>query len=216
MMKYFSFLFVTLLMSVQIPFTAHAQEKPNIIWLMAEDIGPDLECYGMKSVKTPNLNQLAEEGTRYTHCYASNPICSPSRSAMMTGVHQNRMNAGHHRSNHDVPLPEPYKPFTYWLKKAGYTTILGNSRVMGKGRKTDLNFKYNTLGSWDGQNNLGLFDKLDEFSAGDQPFFAQIQLQVTHRGDWWDSIRSISSHHVNPDNVALPSYLADDPVIRLD
>lgn len=216
MIRYFNFILAALLMAVQIPITAHAQKKPNIIWLMAEDIGPDLECYGMKSVKTPNLNRLAEEGIRYTHCFVSNPICSPSRSAMMVGVHQNRINAGHHRSNHDVKLPEPYKPFTYWLKKAGYTTILGNSRVMGKGRKTDLNFKYNTLGSWDGQNNLGLFDKLDEFSAGDQPFFAQIQLQVTHRGDWWDSIRSISSHPVNPDNVALPSYLADDPVIRLD
>jgi arylsulfatase A-like enzyme len=183
---------------------------------MAEDIGPDLECYGMKGVKTPNLNQLAEGGTRFTKCFATNPICSPNRSAMMVGVYQNRINAGHHRSNHDVVLPEPYKPFTYWLKKAGYTTVLGNQKVMGKGRKTDCNFKHTPLGTWDGKTNFGLFDKFDEFTAEDQPFFAQIQLQVTHRGDWWDSIRTISTHRVDPANVKLPSYLADHPVIRLD
>jgi hypothetical protein len=135
---------------------------------------------------------------------------------MMVGVYQNRINAGHHRSNHDVVLPEPCKPFTYWLKKAGYTTVLGNQKVMGKGRKTDCNFKHTPLGTWDGKTNFGLFDKFDEFTAEDQPFFAQIQLQVTHRGDWWDSIRTISTHRVDPANVKLPSYLADHPVIRLD
>ena len=135
---------------------------------------------------------------------------------MMVGVHQNKINAGHHRSNRDLALPDPYKPFTYWLKQAGYTTILGNGNVMGSGRKTDVNFKHTPLGSWDGKKNFGLFAKRDEFTKADEPFFAQIQLAVTHRGDWWDSIRSISSHPVNPDNVQLPSYLADDPVIRMD
>ena len=216
MKKYSKFILAAFVLTAHIPFSIHAQKKPNIIWIMSEDIGPDLECYGMKAVKTPNLNRLAEEGIRYTQCFVSNPICSPSRSAMMVGVHQNKINAGHHRSNHDVALPEPYKPFTYWLKKAGYTTILGNRKVMGKGRKTDLNFKYAPLGTWDGKKNLGLFDKFDDFTAGDQPFFAQIQLAVTHRGDWWDSIRSISSHPVNPAQVELPSYLADHPVVRMD
>lgn len=196
--------------------TASAQQKPNVIWIMAEDIGPDLECDGMPDVKTPNLNALASEGIRYEKCFTTNPICSPSRSAMMTGVYQNSINAGQHRSNHDVPLPEPYKPFTYWLRKAGYTTILGSNVLSSKGRKTDLNFKNTPLGKWDGEKNFGLFDKYDDITAGDQPFFAQIQLPWTHRGDWWDSIRSISQHPVDPASVTLPSYLADNPVVRLD
>lgn len=193
-----------------------AQEKPNIIWLMAEDMSTDLECYGMAAVKTPNLNKMADEGIRFDNCFVTNPICSPSRSAMMVGAHQVKINAHHHRSNRDVPLDENFKPFTYWLREAGYTTILGHHGVMGKGRKTDMNFKAENIGPWDGKTKFGLFDKYDTFEKKDQPFFAQIQLVASHRGDWWDTVREESKHPVNPDEVVLPAYMADDPVIRLD
>lgn len=207
---------IILFFAIASSFKSRGQQKPNIIWLMAEDIGPDLSSYGMKAVRTPNLDKLAEEGSKYTRCYCSNPICSPNRSSMMVGVYQNKINAENHRSNRDLPLAEPYKPLTYWLRKAGYTAILGNHNVMRKGEKIDCNFKFKPLGSWDGKKHFGLFDKLDTFSAADQPFFAQIQLAVTHRGDWWDSIRSISKHPVDPDQVEMPSYLVNNPVVRLD
>ncbi len=194
----------------------NAMTRPNIIWLMAEDIGPDLECNGMQAVHTPNLNWLAKEGLNFTRCYCTNPICSPNRSAMMVGVHQSRINAQHHRSNRSVPLPEPYKPITWWLRESGYTTILGSRLVMDRGRKIDCNFQHQQLGVWDGNLNFGLFDKFDEITTEDQPFFAQIQLKVTHRGDWWDSIRSVSNDPVDPQDIILPSYLADHPVIRMD
>ena len=194
----------------------HSQERPNIIWLMAEDISNDLECYGTKGVQTPIMNKLAEDGIIFTNCFSSNPICSPNRSAMMTGVHQNKINAHHHRSNRKIPLPDPYKPFTYWLRKAGYTCILGNKNVMNNGRKTDCNFKHSPVGSYDGVTQFGLFDKFDEFSKEDQPFFSQIQLVVTHRGDWWDKVRDESPKPVKVDEIELPPYLADDPVVRLD
>ncbi|UXX79368.1 sulfatase [Reichenbachiella carrageenanivorans] len=189
---------------------------PNIIWLMSEDISVDLECYGMPAVKTPYLNKMAAQGVKFQNCFVTNSICSPSRSAMLVGVHQNKINAQHHRSNRQVPLAEGYYPFTYHLRKAGYTTILGHHGVMGKGRKIDVNFKHEPLGDWDGQTKFGLFDKYDTFTVADQPFFAQIQLKVTHRGDWWDEIRNQSAHPVNPDSVELPPYMADHPVIRLD
>ena len=189
---------------------------PNIIWLMAEDISLDLGCYGMKGVKTPTLDNMAKNGWKFNNCYVTNPICSPSRSAMITGTHQRRLNAHHHRSNRKIMLSEDYKPFTYWLKKAGYTCILGNQGVRGKGRKIDVNFKHNALGKWDGKDNLGLFDKFDSFELEDTPFFMQVELNVTHRGDWWNKIREESEHPTNPDSVELPPYLADDPGIRLD
>lgn len=191
-------------------------QKPNIIWLMAEDISLDLECYGVKGVKTPALNKMVQEGVIFTNAFCTNSICSPSRSAMMTGVHQLKINAQHHRSNRDVALPEPYKPFTYWLREAGYTCILGHHGVMKKGRKIDVNFKFEQTGPWDGKNKFGIFDKLDTFEVADQPFFAQIQLVATHRGDWWDKVREESTHPVNPDSVELPPYFADDSLVRLD
>ena len=195
---------------------AVAQDQPNIIWLMAEDIAPDIECYGTQAVKTPVLNKLAAEGVRFDNCFVTNPICSPSRSAMMVGTHQNKINAHHHRSNRKVPLHSDYQPFTYHLRKAGYTTILGHHGVMGKGRKTDCNFKHKPIGEWDGKTKFGLFDKFDNFEKEDQPFFAQIQLRATHRGDWWDEVRANSKHPVDPDKVVLPPYMADHPTVRLD
>ncbi|NME68635.1 sulfatase family protein [Flammeovirga aprica] len=189
-------------------------EKPNIIWVMLEDISHDFECYGMPAVKTPTFNAMAEEGTIYYNCFGTASICSTNRSAMMVGAHQRLTNTHHHRSNREEPLSAPFKPFTYQLKKQGYTTILGHTNVRGKGRKIDVNFKHKAIGDWD--KNFGLFDKYDEFTAEDQPFFAQIQLNVTHRGDWWDEVREASAHPVNPDDVQLPPEYADHPAIRLD
>lgn len=196
--------------------SAKAQEKPNIIWLMAEDMSLDLECYGMPAVKTPNLNKMAEQGVRFDNCFVTNPICSPSRSAMLVGTHQLKINAQNHRSNRDVPLNENFKPFTSLLRDAGYTCVLGNHAVMKKGRKIDVNFKHKAIGEWNGKTEFGLFDKYDNFEREDQPFFAQIQLAASHRGDWWDEVRNKSAHPVNPDSVVMPEYMADDPVVRLD
>lgn len=211
MKKYFLFalVFVSLL-------ACKAQDKPNIIWLMAEDMSLDLECYGMPAVKTPTLNKMAEQGVRFDNCFVTNPICSPSRSAMMVGTHQLKINAHNHRSNRNVPLNENFTPFTKLLRDAGYTCILGNHLVMKKGRKIDVNFKHKAIGEWDGKTKFGLFDKYDNFEKEDQPFFAQIQLAASHRGDWWNDVRNQSKHPVNPDSVVLPSYLADHPAIRLD
>ncbi|MCS3024544.1 sulfatase-like hydrolase/transferase [Bacteroides xylanisolvens] len=84
--------------------TAQIKQKPNILWIMAEDMGQDLECYGMKAVRTPNLNKMASEGVLYRSACCTAPISSPSRSAMMTGVHQTIINAHNHRSNRNLPL----------------------------------------------------------------------------------------------------------------
>ncbi len=191
-------------------------EQPNIIWLMAEDMGLDLECYGMPAVKTPNLNKMAKEGTLYSRTYCANPICSPNRSSMMVGVHQTIINAHHHRSNRDLPLAAPFKPITSWLRDAGYTCLLGHSLVMGKGTKTDCNFKHKAVGPYDGVEKFGLFDKQADFSADQQPFFSQIQLKVTHRGDWWNDVRKNSQHPVALEDVVLPKFFADTPEIRYD
>jgi N-sulfoglucosamine sulfohydrolase len=192
------------------------KERPNIIWIMAEDMSTDIETYGMPNVKTPNLNKMASHGIRFDNAFVTNSICSPSRSAMMIGTHQIKTNTHHHRSNRKVPLDSQFKPFTKLLRDAGYTTILGNQSVMKKGRKIDVNFKHKPLGNWDGKTEFGLFDKYDTFTKEDQPFFAQIQLVVTHRGDWWDKVREDSKHPVDPKTLTLPPYMADHPAIRLD
>ena len=137
---------------------ATAAEKPNILWIMAEDMGRDLSCYGAPDVRTPHLDKLASEGILCRRAYCTNPICSPSRSAMMLGVHQTVSGTHHHRSGRSSPLKPPFVPITKTLRDAGYTCLLGHSLARGRGRKTDCNFKSSPIGPWDGAEQFGLFD----------------------------------------------------------
>ncbi len=195
---------------------AEPAARPNIIWLMAEDLGLDLACYGMPAVRTPHLDALSREGALFTRAICPNPICSPNRSSMMVGVDPTEFGAQHHRSNRDVPLMDPYRPITAYLRDAGYTCLLGHSLVKNQGRKIDCNFRFTPTGPYDGVERFGLFDQKADFSAADQPFFSQIQLAVTHRGDWWADVRTQSADPVALDAVVLPPFIPDTPETRYD
>jgi len=178
-------------------------KRPNIVWIMAEDISTELACYGHPAVNTPNLDRLAAQGARYTHAFCTAPSCTPSRNAMMTGVYQTRTDTQDQRRR-GVILPKAVKPITHLLRDAGYYTALG----CGYSAKTDLNFKASPL--FDGK------DWRDR--AKDQPFFAQITLGVTHRNprDGWNKVHRQSEHPVDPQAVKLPPYFPDHPAIRRD
>ena len=102
-----------------------AAEKPNIIWIMADDLGyGDLGCYGQELIATPRLDRMAAEGMRFTQFYAGSTVCAPSRCVLMTGQHTGRCrvrgNAGREIQTlfpEDVTVAEV-------LKKAGYATAL--------------------------------------------------------------------------------------------
>lgn len=127
---------------------------------------------------------------------------------MMTGMYQTSIGAHHHRSHRGdgYQLPRPVRPITHYLQEAGYYCAIG----CGYGGKTDLNFKTPRSGR-------PLFDGKDwSKRKPGQPFFAQIQLKVTHRGTWWKDVREESADPVDPQKVQLPPYLPDRPSIRLD
>ncbi|MCK5269536.1 MAG: sulfatase-like hydrolase/transferase, partial [Sedimentisphaerales bacterium] len=74
-------------------------KQPNILWIMVEDMSPHLSCYGETTIKTPNLDRLAGQGAMFTNCFVTSPVCSPSRSAMITGMYQTTIGAHNHRSS---------------------------------------------------------------------------------------------------------------------
>ncbi|MCC9608387.1 sulfatase [Blastopirellula sp. JC732] len=186
-----------------LPAVAYEAAKPNIVWIMAEDIGPDLGCYGTPALQTPNIDKLAASGLQLERAYCTAPICSTNRSAMMTGMYQTTIGAHHHRSTIGK-LPEPIRPITHFLKQQGYYCAIG----CGYGKKTDFNFTVDKEDQFDGNDW--------KFRKEGQPFFAHIQLGVTHRGGWWEKNRKESADPVDPAKVALPPYLPDHPAIRLD
>ena len=102
-----------------------AAEKPNIVFILADDIGyGDLGCYGAKLVKTPNLDRLAHEGRRFTDAHSPASTCTPTRRALLTGTYSWRQQPGSSIAPGDAPLSIPPGTTTLpsLLKQAGYKT----------------------------------------------------------------------------------------------
>ena len=186
---------------------ANAPKKPNILWLIAEDMGPEaLSCSGTPQVWTPNIDQLARDGVRYRRAYTTAPVCSPSRSAFMTGMYATTLGAHNHRSHRGdgFQLPAGVRVLTDWLRDVGYFTanIVNLPATCGfKGTdKTDWNFEHQgkpfDSANWD---DLKLH----------QPFYAQINFSETHRTFHGPA-------KADPAKVVIPPYYPDDPITRKD
>lgn len=112
-----------------------AADRPNIIFILADDLAQgDLGCYGQKLIKTPNLDRLAAEGTRFTQAYSGTSVCAPSRSSLMTGLHMGHCPV---RANREIgkegqmPLPPGTVTVAQILKDAGYATACVGKWGMG-------------------------------------------------------------------------------------
>ena len=123
-----------------------APAKPNILWIVMDDVGVELPCHGEKSIQTPNIDRLVREGTRFERAFLTSSVCSPSRSVMITGMYQTTIGAHHHRSGRGtekIQLPAGVEPVPAILQRAGYHTSNGDYPAKGKRvGKTDYNFEW--------------------------------------------------------------------------
>ena len=107
---------------------ADAPKPPNVIFILADDLGyGDLGCFGQKLIKTPHIDQLAREGTRFTQAYAGATVCAPSRCSLMTGKHNGHASVrGNQEIKPEGQLPMDANTITvaHIMKYAGYTTGL--------------------------------------------------------------------------------------------
>jgi N-sulfoglucosamine sulfohydrolase len=174
-----------------------ADQRPNIVWILAEDWDTTLGCYGHPEARTPHIDKLAAQGRLYQNAWCTAPVCSTSRSAMATGFHQDFIGAGQHRTarKDQKPLPHGIKTVPQMLKEHGYFTCLMLSQ------KTDWNFLSDN--PWTGSD-------WSQRKEG-QPFFAQITLQVSHR-----VFKRDKAHPVDPAKIKLPPYYPDCALIRRD
>ena len=171
------------------------------LWIYGEDLSPDLGCYGTPAVSTPNIDRLASEGIRHTHAFVAAPVCSASRSALITGTYQIHFDAHHHRSNRDRPLRADIKLVTDCFREAGYFTCNSQGPPFDRRGKTDFNFMRERP-----------FDGVDwsERDAG-QPFYAQVNVPDTHR-----VFQPDPESPIPPEDVELPPYYPDHPLTRRD
>jgi arylsulfatase A-like enzyme len=122
---------------------------PNILWIVMDDVGVQLPCYGENAIQTPHIDRLVREGTRFENAFLTCSVCSPSRSAMITGMYQTTIGAHHHRSGRGtqkIHLPPGIEPVPALFQRAGYHTsnVGDTNRDTSKGQgKTDYNFEWN-------------------------------------------------------------------------
>lgn len=185
-----------------------AQDRPNVLWILAEDLGPQLGCYGEKLVRTPHLDELAAQGVRFGCAHTTAPVCSAARSAFNVGLYQTTTGTHQHRSHRKdgYRLPDGARLLSHRLRDAGYFTanvldFAPGARGQGK---TDFNFHLDEKpfeGTHWSQRRAG------------QPFFAQVNFQATHKGPAFVEARK-QAERIDPARVALPPYYPDHPVVR--
>jgi arylsulfatase A-like enzyme len=227
--------FLSVLLFVVIAALTSAQgEPPNILWFVVDDMSANFSCYGEKTIETPNVDRLAREGTRFANAFVTAPVCSPCRSALITGMYQTTIGAHHHRSGRGemkIHLPEGVIPVPALFQKAGYYTCIGSGLTAnenagkknkkGKAKeggglgKTDYNFEYDPA----------IYNSADWAGRKEgQPFFMQVQLSGGKmRGGSDSSAKALSARAQNqfgaavkPEEVKLPPYYPRDPVLLRD
>jgi arylsulfatase A-like enzyme len=218
----------------QVAAPVHAADlagRPNILWIVVEDMSADFGCYGETTIETPHVDRLAREGTRFAHAYVTAPVCSPSRSAMITGMYQTSIGGHHHRSGRGtekIRLPAGVRPVPELFQEAGYFTCLGGEPIdparAGRRRPADATPRlgktdYNFL--WD----PAMYDAADWAGRRPgQPFFMQVMLPGGKlRGHDPERYAVIAARAeaefgraVSPADVTLPPYLPRETVLLAD
>ena len=201
--------------------------QPNIIWIVAEDMSPNIPAFGDSTIVTAHLDRLAAEGVCYDRFFTPHPVCAPARAAIITGMYANSIGASHMRTGPWFPgvtpefiksygeraLPPGFDPyeaipppearmFSEYLRTAGYYCT-NNS-------KEDYQFR-KTMTAWDKSSNEAHWKD----RVPGQPFFSVFNIGVTHESRIW--AKAEDSLWVKGDlDVPVPPYLPDTEVGRTD
>ena len=202
-----------------------SQNKPNIIWLVCEDQSPEFfSIYGNTTIKLPSIEALRADSVMYTNFYSPSAVCSPSRSAIITGMYPTTLGTHNMRAYNEgrksnqpqlnIPsyspkFPTKIKPFTIALRNAGYYCI--NSG------KEDYNFKI-SKDAWDKTCSYCQGKEKAEihwrFRPKKSPFFAIFNFQITHEAQIWH--QSNKPVFVDVNKVEVPPIFPDDSITRKD
>lgn len=193
---------------------SNEKTRPNILWIYLEDTSPLLGCYGTTIISTPNIDKLANAGTLYSNTIMPAPVCSASRSSIITGMMSTTLGLHNHHSSRTVEsaiyLPDSIKTVPELFKKTGYFTFNNG--------KDDYNFIYDRMDLYDQDYSYHpLYGKsgirLDIVDLKDkEPFFGQIQLsggKEIFSSTFKEKVKS----PVDRNKIELPPYLPNHPAI---
>ncbi|WP_448249080.1 sulfatase family protein [Thalassotalea agariperforans] len=174
--------------------------KPNILWLVVEDMSPILPDYGDNTISTPTISSLAKEGVKYTNVYSTSGVCSPSRAALALGMYPSAIGANHMRTTsnteqtglpkYEAVPPAQAKMLSQYMREQGYYTT--------NNLKTDYQFEA-PKAAW---HESGPYAHWRNRPA-DKPFFAVFNFTTTHESGLFEpyGFRKIESRHYFSDDA---------------
>ncbi|MFH4967713.1 sulfatase [Gaetbulibacter sp. M240] len=203
---------------------SEVQNKPNILWIVCEDISPTLSFYGDSTAHTPNLDKLANESLVYDNAFATVGVCAPCRSSIITSMYPTTIGTMHMRTGQDVQswgnrsyktreelgrnditgkpirqysavIPPEVKCFTEYLRADGYYCT--------NNQKTDYQFAA-PVTAWDENNRKAHWRNRPE----GKPFFSVFNIDDTHESKLWK--HEDLPLTINPDSVYVPPYFPDN------
>ncbi|MBZ0255803.1 sulfatase, partial [bacterium] len=175
-----------------------SDEKPNIIWIIADDVGGrDLACYGHPTIRTPNIDALAKGGLQFTNAFVTISSCSPSRCSVFTGKYPHSTGAD---NLHD-PLPADQAIVPELLAPAGYHSGSVGKLHLGDAAAKKFNSVKSKITDW-----RAFMDERPK----QQPFFLQMGFYDAHRPFDRGCIDKPYTH----EEVVVPRYLPDIPIVR--
>ncbi|MGQ9575444.1 MAG: sulfatase-like hydrolase/transferase [Thermoguttaceae bacterium] len=146
-----------------------ADPRPNILWITAEDMCPNLGCYGDPDAITPQLDRLARQGVRYTQAFSVAPVCAPARSCLISGMYPSTL--GTHQMRSQIAMAEAVRCFTEYLRAAGYYCT--------NNAKEDYNF-ITPQAAWDESSRTAHWRN----RRPGQPFFAVFNIERSHQSHY--------------------------------
>jgi N-sulfoglucosamine sulfohydrolase len=187
-------------------------QRPNVLWVSFEDTNPFYGCYGDRVARTPAVDRLAAEGTRFPLAFSTAGVCAPARSAVITGMYPISIGTHHMRTTHENPavpeLPTPYsallaphvKCFTEYLRGAGWYCT--------NNEKTDYQFAA-PRSAWDDCSDTAHWRNRPD---PDQPFFAVFNPHDSHESGMWPGM--VDEITFDPAAVEVPPTFPDTTKVR--
>jgi len=218
----------------------HLSNRLNVVWLVAEDLGPYIPSFGDSTIKTPNLSRLAREGVCYNNVYSVSGVCSPSRASIVTGMYPTSIGAHHMRTISQQPAAREKGIIDYEVVPPPQVKMVSqvlreNRYYCTNNKKEDYQF-YKSILAWDESSVFAHWRNRPK----DSKFFSIFNFGVTHESNlwdpwyrqfdldpfppdrskekWWEAFIGVNKTLYTPEdiNLRIPPYLPDNNFVRKD